>query len=776
MEALLLLGAHNTAHKEMPAQASSPASSSSPTTAKQSTATGALVQSGLIGSLAGVMSLGYRRLFGKPCPEQDGPAPSSPEETGSQSAVQLQWTASAKAPADYETPFSSPEQGGVKGELKAQTSGLEEGLIRTSFEKDSAKACFGAPYNIDNGSNSQGRCHRPPSFDIASTGGSGDRRSSIDILLGLSGSSSPHHTDWAKIPETWNVVGFEELELAKAVGEGSFGQVYLAKYCHTIVAVKVLSQAKAVTPTSSSVQQSTLENLFKEIRIMSSLRHPNVTQYLGVCLDPPCLLMEYCSRKSVDAILQAAHDNPLLARQLTWGRLLQMALDAAKGMLYLHSRHPAIVHRDLKSANLLVDSHWHVKVTDFNLSKPVETQDATSTLVITNPRWLAPEVLQGGQANLASDVWAFGTVMWELMTWELPFAHMNPFQIFMVVNQDEEGSGLVIPPPGALPAGPLRCYDQYVGLMKACHSRDPAQRPTMDQVVTALLPLVGAESQSRRSSMCFQKDESRPEQQYSMAGTEAQSRRSSMCFPREESRPEQRSSLYLPSDASRVDPQSSFYFSSEGRQEGVAAAAQRSSFYLPACERQEEALAERRCSLNLPRGETRVERRSSFWQLKEDHKGEAPAPLAALPPLPPRAPSGKRLSRSTSPTSPPAVPHSSPFPLAGKGLELEVAAPSADLGVVTPQRSANLQDRAATASPESPSDLSKEPSEGSMPSTPGMAAAAQAVCVCQATEELLAAGHVTVANAGLSQMDSGVRGYPFAASGFFGMMSKELVE
>ena len=69
-----------------------------------------------------------------------------------------------------------------------------------------------------------------------------------------------------------------------------------------------------------------------------------------------------------------------------------------------------------------------------------------------------------------------------------------------------------------------------------------------------------------------------------------------------------------------------------------------------------------------------------------------------------------------------------------------------------------LQDRAATASPDSPIDLSKEPSEGSMPSTPGMAAAAQGACACQATEELLAAGHVIVANAGLSQMDSGVRG------------------
>ena len=140
MEALMLLGAHHAAHKQMPAQSGSPASSSSKSTpTSQSAQTGGLVRSGLISSLAGAMSLGYRRLFGKQLLEQDSGQHSSVEENADQPAVQLKWTASAKAPADYETPFSSTEQCGVKGELKAQASGLEEGLIRTSFEKDSAK-------------------------------------------------------------------------------------------------------------------------------------------------------------------------------------------------------------------------------------------------------------------------------------------------------------------------------------------------------------------------------------------------------------------------------------------------------------------------------------------------------------------------------------------------------------------------------------------------------------------------------------------------------------
>ena len=120
---------------------------------------------------------------------------------------------------------------------------------------------------------------------------------------------------------------------------------------------------------------------------------------------------------------------PQMAKQLNWARLLSMASDAAKGMLFLHTRSPAIVHRDLKSANLLVDALWHVKVADFNLSRALDQASALSTVNVTNPRWLAPEVLAGGFAGLPADVWSFGTVLWEFMTWQLPFENHNPYQV-----------------------------------------------------------------------------------------------------------------------------------------------------------------------------------------------------------------------------------------------------------------------------------------------------------------------------------------------------------
>lgn len=96
--------------------------------------------------------------------------------------------------------------------------------------------------------------------------------------------------------------------------------------------------------------------------MMASMRHPNVVMYLGVCLQPPCVVTEYCARGSLNDVFKRARATPALAAQLDWGRRLNMVLDAAKGMMYLHSSEPPVIHRDLKSPNLLVDKHWRLKV------------------------------------------------------------------------------------------------------------------------------------------------------------------------------------------------------------------------------------------------------------------------------------------------------------------------------------------------------------------------------------------------------------------------------
>ncbi|KAI7846195.1 hypothetical protein COHA_000265 [Chlorella ohadii] len=307
-------------------------------------------------------------------------------------------------------------------------------------------------------------------------------------------------TDLEKLPAGFADISPADISLIKELGEGSYGEVWLASYCQTLVAVKIASRARHANLTATLQQQETLRNLRNEASLMATLNHPNICRYLGACLDPPLMVMEYCAKKSLDALLADATVNPELRKELTWDRLLGMVLDAANGMKFLHTRQPAAVaHRDLKSANLLVDASWHVKVSDFGLSRAVDASKAASTVLVTNPRWLAPCVLSGLPGQLAADVWAFGTVMWEVATWQLPFENLNPYQIIALVREQGTDS-LQLPPPDQLAAGPFAApgnYEAYHQLMRDCRAADPNQRPSFAEIVGRLAGIVEQETHAR---------------------------------------------------------------------------------------------------------------------------------------------------------------------------------------------------------------------------------------------------------------------------------------
>lgn len=332
-------------------------------------------------------------------------------------------------------------------------------------------------------------------------------------------------------------IDFQDLELHERLGEGSFGCVYRATYNLTSVAAKVLidpsrgARRGAGADELAIIDEALLMEMEKEASLMASpaLRHPNIIQLMGVCLYPPTIVTEYCERGSLTQVLSQAKSGH---QPLSWRMRLNMALGAAKGMLHLHSRSPPVLHRDFKSPNLLVTDNLRVKVADFNLSKESSINnegDGTGSLLANtntkggpeNPRWLAPELLLPKEkATAASDVFAFGVVMWEILTCEVPWGAESPLQIGMNImngkrlpipleeedicglgssrDDDHHGGGRQDgndPQQQQLLPG----YDRYVTLLEQCWAQDKKERPDFKHITMVLTLLCRAQDSPRGS-------------------------------------------------------------------------------------------------------------------------------------------------------------------------------------------------------------------------------------------------------------------------------------
>ncbi|XP_044471861.1 serine/threonine-protein kinase EDR1 isoform X3 [Mangifera indica] len=217
-------------------------------------------------------------------------------------------------------------------------------------------------------------------------------------------------------------IPWEDLQIGERIGIGSYGEVYRADWHGTEVAVKKF--------LDQDFSGDALMQFKCEVDIMLRLRHPNVVLFMGAVTHPPhfSILTEFLPRGSLYRLLH--RPNPLLDEK----RRMRMALDVAKGMNCLHTSHPTIVHRDLKSPNLLVDKNWVVKVCDFGLSRKKHHTFLSSKSTAGTPEWMAPEVLRNERANEKCDVYSFGVILWELATLGIPWKGLNPMQVVGAVG------------------------------------------------------------------------------------------------------------------------------------------------------------------------------------------------------------------------------------------------------------------------------------------------------------------------------------------------------
>ncbi|KAL3581980.1 hypothetical protein D5086_016312 [Populus alba] len=215
---------------------------------------------------------------------------------------------------------------------------------------------------------------------------------------------------------------WEDLTIGEQIGQGSCGTVYHALWYGSDVAVKVFSKQEYSDDIILAFRQ--------EVSLMKRLRHPNVLLFMGAVTSTQrlCIVTEFLPRGSLFRLLQRN------TAKLDWRRRVHMALDIARGMNYLHHCNPPIIHRDLKSSNLLVDKNWTVKVGDFGLSRLKHETYLTTKTGKGTPQWMAPEVLRNEPSDEKSDIYSYGVILWELSTEKIPWDNLNSMQVIGAVG------------------------------------------------------------------------------------------------------------------------------------------------------------------------------------------------------------------------------------------------------------------------------------------------------------------------------------------------------
>ena len=293
---------------------------------------------------------------------------------------------------------------------------------------------------------------------------------------------------------------FDQLTFGGELGKGAYGIVHQGTLWGTDVAIKRLTTKgfslfdnnddmmnDSQKQKAKEHKKKLLTDLRNEVKILSELRHPNVVLYIGVCTKLPniCIVTELCPRRSLFNII---HDPSIV---LSSELRLRMALQTAQGMAYLHNQFNRIIHRDLKSHNLLVGENFDIKVADFGLtvvrqnvkshlirkrresaassaaarssSKHLHSSDINDNRDIHQsmgghygvhgtPQWMAPEVMEGSPYNGKVDVYSYGIVLCEVFSRILPFSdRYRAFEFIEAVLEQ-----------GATPTIPRWCYNSPV--------------------------------------------------------------------------------------------------------------------------------------------------------------------------------------------------------------------------------------------------------------------------------------------------------------------------
>ena len=342
-------------------------------------------------------------------------------------------------------------------------------------------------------------------------------------------------TRFVQHPHLLTLIDPQEIILHRIIGEGTFGRVWSARWRSSSVAVKEFVFAQAAVAGKSQQQNEIIEEIIGEAGMMAILRHPNVLQLFGCSLTAQAIwiVSELCSLGSLRQLLDDQD------RNLGPRTRVSLALQVAEGMTYLHTQDPPIIHRDLKSHNILChetfietdtrdmgkgsrrrsrksssksksksnsdgrslsgstysqkaalaatvrngkmnsESTIVAKIGDWGSARATLAGSRTMTHGVGTACWLAPEVITHARSSKLSDVYGFGIILWELATREEVYQGLESTQIIARVANDN-----------LRPRPPPNC--PWKDLMVKCWSENPKDRPSFEEIVIELNRLLDA--------------------------------------------------------------------------------------------------------------------------------------------------------------------------------------------------------------------------------------------------------------------------------------------
>lgn len=285
-------------------------------------------------------------------------------------------------------------------------------------------------------------------------------------MLNGTGANSTSEIQEAKSGNEWEL-HVRDMVVQDKIAQGMFGEVFKGKLWGTPVAIKKLY-------IDESKVGEILQDLENEIEILSKLRHPNVVLYIGASTKFPDIriVTEWCDRGSLSDLLYDS--NCILNMEL----ILKISIDIAQGMNYLHSIDSGIIHRDLKSENVLIEGNFNAKVADFGLSYKMASVKR-STGIYGTPRWMAPEIMLGKRYDHSVDVWSYGVVLCEMLSREKPYSDR-----YDIKNYDDVVEAVI--DNQASPRIPEWCGKRLSNLIKQCLSRKPELRPSFAAILSEL--------------------------------------------------------------------------------------------------------------------------------------------------------------------------------------------------------------------------------------------------------------------------------------------------